>query len=46
MALDYVATRCGKVIFCEEVLALAPASVSAAQPINPLLTYGGSRHGC
>lgn len=46
MALDYVATRCGKVIPCEEVLALAPASASAAQPtnpllINPLLTYEG-----
>lgn len=40
MALDYVATRCGKVIPCEEVLALAPASVSAAQT-NPLLTYEG-----
>ncbi|MNB96858.1 Isochorismatase [compost metagenome] len=38
MALDYVATRCGKVIPCEEVLALAPAS--AAQT-NPLLTYEG-----
>ncbi len=37
MALDYVATRCGKVIPCEEVLALAPASV---QP-HPLLTYEG-----
>ena len=45
MALDYVATRCGKVIPCEEVLALAPASASAAQtsPLltNPLLTYEG-----
>ncbi|EQB8040667.1 amonabactin biosynthesis bifunctional protein AmoB [Aeromonas hydrophila] len=45
MALDYVATRCGKVIHCEEVLALAPASASAAQssPLltNPLLTYEG-----
>ncbi|MFM5667787.1 amonabactin biosynthesis bifunctional protein AmoB [Aeromonas hydrophila] len=40
MALDYVATRCGKVIPCEEVLALAPASASAAQT-NPLLTYEG-----
>lgn len=50
MALDYVATRCGKVIPCKEVLALAPASASAAQsnplstnPLltNPLLTYEG-----
>ncbi|MGK4473907.1 amonabactin biosynthesis bifunctional protein AmoB [Aeromonas molluscorum] len=41
MALDYVATRCGKVIPCEEVLALATASASAAQPTNPLLTYEG-----
>ncbi|MDX7695088.1 amonabactin biosynthesis bifunctional protein AmoB [Aeromonas dhakensis] len=45
MALDYVATRCGKVLPCEEVLALAPASASAAQanPLstNPLLTYEG-----
>ncbi|WP_421182165.1 amonabactin biosynthesis bifunctional protein AmoB [Aeromonas dhakensis] len=41
MALDYVATRCGKVVLCEEVLALAPASASAAQPTNPLLTYEG-----
>jgi len=45
MVLDYVATRCGKVILCEEVLALAPASASAAQnnPLstNPLLTYEG-----
>ena len=45
MALDYVATRCGKVIPCEEVLALAPASASASQtsllPTNPLLTYEG-----
>lgn len=45
MALDYVATRCGKVIPCEEVLALAPASASAAQSnslsANPLLTYEG-----
>ncbi|HAU4927706.1 amonabactin biosynthesis bifunctional protein AmoB [Aeromonas hydrophila] len=41
MALDYVATRCGKVIPCEEVLALAPVAASAAQPTNPLLTYEG-----
>lgn len=47
MALDYVATRCGKVIPCEEVLALAPASASASaaqsNPLltNPLLTYEG-----
>ncbi|WP_346209999.1 isochorismatase family protein [Aeromonas salmonicida] len=40
MALDYVATRCGKVIPCEEVLALAPASTFADQT-NPLLTYEG-----
>lgn len=40
MALDYVATRCGKVIPCEEVLALVPVAVSAAQS-NPLLTYEG-----
>ncbi|MDX7900563.1 amonabactin biosynthesis bifunctional protein AmoB [Aeromonas media] len=40
MALDYVATRCGKVIPCEEVLALAPVAASAAQT-NPLLTYEG-----
>ena len=38
MALNYVATRCGKVVLCEEVLALAPASASVAQPTNPLLT--------
>ncbi|HAT05539.1 MAG TPA: isochorismatase [Aeromonas salmonicida] len=37
MALDYVATRCGKVIPCEEVLSLAPASVQT----HPLLTYEG-----
>ncbi|MGE6162892.1 isochorismatase family protein [Aeromonas salmonicida] len=37
IALDYVATRCGKVIPCEEVLALAPASVQT----HPLLTYEG-----
>lgn len=50
MALDYVATRCGKVIPCEEVLALSPVSASDAQsnslsanPLltNPLLTYEG-----
>ncbi|WP_429147273.1 isochorismatase family protein [Aeromonas rivipollensis] len=40
MALDYVATRCGKVIPCEEVLALATVSASVAQS-NPLLTYEG-----
>lgn len=40
MALDYVATRCGKVIPCEEVLALVPASTFAVQT-NPLLTYEG-----
>ncbi|WP_447831243.1 isochorismatase family protein [Aeromonas salmonicida] len=40
MALDYVATRCGKVIPCEEVLALAPASTFAVQT-HPLLTYEG-----
>ena len=45
MALDYVATRCGKVIRCEEVLALAPVAASAVQS-NPLLTYEGSRRGC
>lgn len=38
MALDYVATRCGKVILCEEVLALASASASQT---HPLLTYEG-----
>ncbi|WP_265421501.1 isochorismatase family protein [Aeromonas salmonicida] len=37
MALDYMATRCGKVIPCEEVLALALASVQT----HPLLTYEG-----
>ncbi|MGE6177020.1 isochorismatase family protein [Aeromonas salmonicida] len=37
MALDYVATRCGKVIHCEELLALAPASVQT----HTLLTYEG-----
>lgn len=41
MALDYVATRCGKVVPCEVVLALTPVSASAAQPTNPLLTYEG-----
>lgn len=40
MALDYVATRCGKVIPCEEVLALAPVAAAAVQS-NPLLTYEG-----
>ncbi|WP_394293272.1 isochorismatase family protein [Aeromonas rivipollensis] len=38
MALDYVATRCGKVILCEEVLTLASASASQT---HPLLTYEG-----
>ncbi|WP_265433632.1 isochorismatase family protein [Aeromonas salmonicida] len=37
MALDYVATRCGKVIPCEEVLTLVSASVQT----HPLLTYEG-----
>ncbi|WP_429153974.1 amonabactin biosynthesis bifunctional protein AmoB [Aeromonas media] len=48
MALDYVATRCGKVIPCEEVLALAPASTAQSNLLltnplltNPLLTYEG-----
>ncbi|MNS98036.1 Isochorismatase [compost metagenome] len=48
MALDYVATRCGKVIPCEEVLALAPASAAQSNLLltnplltNPLLTYEG-----
>ncbi|MGL5813192.1 MAG: isochorismatase family protein [Aeromonas sp.] len=42
MALDYVATRCGKVIPCEEVLAMAPAAKAAqAEGQNPLLTYEG-----
>ncbi|WP_429040099.1 amonabactin biosynthesis bifunctional protein AmoB [Aeromonas media] len=43
MALDYVATRCGKVIPCEEVLALAPASAAQSNSLltNPLLTYEG-----
>lgn len=42
MALDYVATRCGKVVPCEEVLALA-APAAEANPLltNPLLTYEG-----
>ena len=39
MALDYVATRCGKVIPCEEVLAIAAAPKAEQQ--NPLLTYEG-----
>ncbi|MFR9718341.1 isochorismatase family protein [Aeromonas diversa] len=34
MALDYVATRCGKVIPCAEALAMGPAA-------TPLLTYEG-----
>lgn len=42
MALDYVATRCGKVVPCEEVLSLA-APDAEANPLltNPLLTYEG-----
>ena len=39
MALDYVATRCGKVIPCEEALAIAAAPKAEQQ--NPLLTYEG-----
>ena len=42
MALDYVATRCGKVVPCEEVLALtAPAAEANPLLTNPLLTYEG-----
>ncbi|MDM5138215.1 isochorismatase family protein [Aeromonas bestiarum] len=42
MALDYVATRCGKVVSCEEVLALtAPAAEANPLLTNPLLTYEG-----
>jgi bifunctional isochorismate lyase / aryl carrier protein len=42
MALDYVATRCGKVVPCEEVLAIAPAVKAAqAEEQNPLLSYEG-----
>ncbi|MFC5708077.1 isochorismatase family protein [Aeromonas eucrenophila] len=41
MALDYVATRCGKVVPCEEVLALAPAAQAIPLLTNPLLTYEG-----
>ncbi|MGY3942857.1 isochorismatase family protein [Aeromonas tecta] len=42
MALDYVATRCGKVVLCEEVLAIAPAAKAAqAEGQNPLLSYEG-----
>ncbi|MCS3459662.1 isochorismatase family protein [Aeromonas sp. BIGb0445] len=42
MALDYVATRCGKVVPCEEVLAIAPAAKAAqAEGLNPLLSYEG-----
>lgn len=41
MALDYVATRCGKVVPCEEVLALAPAAETIPLLTNPLLTYEG-----
>lgn len=39
MALDYVATRCGKVVPCEEVLALAVPALTSET--NPLLTYEG-----
>jgi bifunctional isochorismate lyase / aryl carrier protein len=42
MALDYVATRCGKVVLCEEVLAIAPVAKAAqAEEQNPLLSYDG-----
>lgn len=42
MALDYVATRCGKVVPCEEVLTLVTPAVQANPLLtHPLLTYEG-----